>query len=80
MLKNSLVKLPSGLWGSGVWLIFFFNKFQSHNLLSNATKTKVMMFDPKTAGDHCVVTIKGQSVEQVTTYKYLGIHFDPAFQ
>ena len=46
------------------------------NLLINVKKTKEEILDPRLIGDHSPVTINGEIVEQVTTYKYLGVHFD----
>ena len=35
-----------------------------------------MIFDPKSVGDHSPVLINREGVEQVTSFKYLGIYFD----
>lgn len=48
----------------------------SNKLVLNATKTKEIIFDPKSIGNHTVVTLNGEAVEQVATFKYLGILFD----
>lgn len=53
--------------------IYSLHKRPQEQLLK-VLKTKEMNFDPKAVRD--VVSIKGQEVEQVLTYKYLGIHFD----
>ena len=51
-----------------------------HNLILNATKSKEMVFDPRSVGDHKPVSIKGQVVKQVTQFKYLGITLDCKLQ
>ena len=51
-----------------------------HNLILNATKTKEMVFHPRSVGDHKIVSIKGQLVKQVTQFKYLGITLDCKLQ
>lgn len=53
---------------------------ESHNLILNVLKTKEMNFDPEAVGDHSVVSIKRQEVEQVLMYKYLRIYFDSLLQ
>jgi hypothetical protein len=35
-------------------------------------KNEIMVFDPRSVGEHSPVLIKGERVELVTTYKYLG--------
>lgn len=52
----------------------------NHKLVLNVTKTKEMIFDPRGVGNHSSVTVKGQDIEQVMSYKYLGILLDPQFQ
>ena len=39
-------------------------------------KTKEIVFDPKSLGDHSPMFINGEGVEQVSSYKYLGVHLD----
>ena len=51
-----------------------------HNLTLNVNKTKEMIFDPRSIGDHSTLQIEGVLVEQVTTYKYLGIQLDCQLQ
>ena len=46
----------------------------------NATKTKEMVFDPRSVGNHKPVSIKGQVVKQVTQFKSLGITLDCKLQ
>ena len=43
----------------------------------NIKKTKEIVFDPRSLGDHSPILIHGERVEQVRSYKYLGIYFDP---
>ncbi len=47
-----------------------------NNLVLNVSKTKEIIFDPRSVGDHYPAIISGESVEQVTTHKYLGVMFD----
>lgn len=47
------------------------------NLILNIKKTKEIVFDPRSVGNHRPILIKGGRVEQVASYKYLGIFFDP---
>ena len=51
-----------------------------HNLMLNVKRTKEMVFDPRSVGDHSPVLINRKRDGQVTTYKYLGIHFDAQLQ
>lgn len=46
-------------------------------LLLNVSKTKEMIFDPRSIGNNNVVTINGEAVGQVTTSEYLGVMVDP---
>ena len=49
----------------------------SHFLLLNVKKTKELIFDfRKTDNYHESIIIKGETVERVSTYKYLGVIFD----
>lgn len=36
----------------------------------------LIMFDPKSIGDHSPVVIKDQNTAQVDSYRYLAIHID----
>lgn len=53
---------------------------KEHNQRLNEGKTKEMVFDPLSIGDHSPVLINGERFEQVTTCRYLGIHFDSQLQ
>ena len=46
----------------------------------NIKKTKEVVFDPRSVGDHSPVLINGERVQKVTPNKYLGIHFDSQLQ
>ena len=49
----------------------------SHFLLLNVKKTKELIIDfRKINNQHDSVTIKGETVERVSIYKYLGVYFD----
>ena len=49
----------------------------SNYLLLNVKKTKELVIDFRKAGkEHDPIIIKGEEVERVTTYKYLGVVFD----
>jgi len=49
----------------------------SHHLLLNVKKTKELIFDfRKTDNIHDSIVIKGEVVERVACYKYLGVVFD----
>lgn len=49
---------------------------ESNNLVLNVSKTKEIIFDPRSIGNQTLVTLNGEAVEQVATYKYLGVIFD----
>ena len=49
---------------------------ESNNLVLNGSKTKEIIFDPRSIGNHDLVNLNGEPVEQVSTYKYLGVVFD----
>ena len=49
---------------------------EGKNLILNVKKTKEIIFDPKSLGDHSPISIHGEVVEQVSSYKYLGVHLD----
>ena len=49
---------------------------EEQNLILNVKKTKEIVFDPRSIGDHSPILIHEEKVEQVTSYKYLGIYFD----
>ena len=42
-------------------------------------KTKEMVLDPRSVGDHNPVVIHDSPNEQVSSYKYLGVHLDDTF-
>ncbi len=42
---------------------------EEHNLVLNVKKTKEMVFDPRSTGDHSAVFMNEQRVEQVTVHK-----------
>jgi len=44
-----------------------------------ATKTVEMLLDPKSVADQSPVSIQGDSINQVTSFKYLGVHTDSDF-
>ena len=44
------------------------------------SKTKEIIFDPRAIGNHVLMTINGEAVEQVVSYKYLGVLFDSDFK
>ena len=53
------------------------NWCQDHNLLLNVKKTKELIFDFRKIKDPLLhVVINGETVEQVDTYKYLGVTID----
>lgn len=39
-------------------------------------KTKKIVFDSRSVGDHDPVSIHREVIEQVAAYKYLGVYFD----
>ena len=47
-----------------------------HYLQINTKKTEEIMMDPRSIGDHTVITIHGHDIKQVTSYKYLGVQID----
>lgn len=53
---------------------------EGYNLMFNVKKTKEMVFNPKSVGDHSPVLINRERVEHATTYKYLDIHFESQLQ
>ena len=54
-----------------------FNWCDNHFLLLNVKKTKEVIFDFRQKDNvHSNISIKGQEVERVKEYKYLGVVFD----
>ena len=54
-----------------------FTEWCAHNFPElNTQKTKEMIFDPILIFAHLPVVISNQTIEQVGSYKYLGIHID----
>ena len=48
---------------------------EDNNLILNTTKTKELIIDyRKKAGQHLPISIKGQVVEWVSSFRFLGIH------
>lgn len=48
-----------------------------HKLFINTKKTKVMVFSPTCPSlDNLIFNIRGENIEIVDTFKYLGYHFD----
>lgn len=39
-----------------------------------------MVLDPRSVGDHSCVVIHNSPIEQVNSYKYLGVHLDDTFR
>lgn len=51
--------------------------YLENNLLSlNLTKTKVMVFGNKDTSSHPKLVVKGKTIEEVTSFKHLGVHID----
>lgn len=48
----------------------------TNSLVLNERKTVEMIFDPRSVGDHSPVKIHGNIIEQVSSYKYLGVYMD----
>lgn len=48
----------------------------AHRLQINTSKTVEMVIDPHLVGDDSPLTIHGQVIEQVSSFKYLGVHID----
>lgn len=51
----------------------------ANHLILNVSKTKEMILDPRSVGDHSPVVIHDTHISQVSTYRYLGIHLDNTF-
>ena len=51
----------------------------AHHLTLNVNKTKELVLDPRLEGDHSPVVIHDSPIEQVSSYKYLGVHLDDTF-
>ena len=49
---------------------------KSHHLIVNVGKTEEIIFDPRCIGDHSPVFTESTPINQVTSYKYLGVHID----
>lgn len=47
-----------------------------NHLIVSVGKTKEMIVDPKSLGDYSPVIIQGNTIEQVDTFKYLGVVID----
>lgn len=65
----------------------YFNEVQSfvqwcddHHLIINARKTEEMLIDPKFLGDNLPLFIHNQKINQVCSYRYLGVHLDNLFK
>ncbi len=48
----------------------------AHKLQINISKTVEMLLDPGSVGDYGLVAIYGHEIEQVSSFKYLGVHID----
>lgn len=53
---------------------------KNHHLRLNSDKTKEMIFDPKMVGSHDPVIIDGKQIDQVNSFKYLGMYIDNNFK
>ena len=51
----------------------------AHYLSLNVKKTKELVLDPRSVGDHSPVVIHDSPIEQVSSYRYLGVHLDDTF-
>lgn len=47
-----------------------------HHLLINVKKTKEIIVDPRSTGDHTKIQNSNNEIERVTSCKYLGSHID----
>ena len=47
-----------------------------NHLMINAKKTEEIIIDPRSIGDHSVISINNNNISQVSSYKYLGVHID----
>ena len=54
----------------------WFTEWCTDNFLELDTKISEMIFDPKSVCTHLSVVISDQTIKQVGSYKYLGIHTD----
>ena len=50
-----------------------------NHLTINTKKTEEMVLDPKAIGDHTPLCIHGGTINQVSSYRYLGVHLDDCF-
>ena len=47
-----------------------------NHLLINTKKTEEIIIDPRSIGDHTGISVNSNSINQVSSYKYLGVHID----
>ena len=45
-------------------------------LLINTKKTEEGIMDPRSIGDHTIISIHNNDISQVSSYKYLGVQID----
>lgn len=50
-----------------------------NHLTINIKKTEEMVLDPKAIGDHTPLCIHGETINQVSSYRYLGVHLNSCF-
>ena len=47
-----------------------------HHLRINVNKTQEIIVDPRSIGDHSMIAVHDHNIEQVSSYKYLGVQID----
>ena len=47
-----------------------------NHLMINTKKTEEIIIDPRSIGDHTVISVNSNNISQVSSYKYLGVHID----
>lgn len=79
-LLNSNVHLQDLIYDTQIKLDLFVSKFQNDKLLLNEDKTVFIKFTPRVSNckESHLLRVKGKSLQQVSSTKFLGIYIDNA--
>ena len=72
----SLLKSSSNIVSHTSGVDKFIEWCDQHHLKINVNKTEEVIVDPRSIGDHSMITVHDHNIKQVSSYKYLGVQID----
>ena len=72
----SLLKSDSNILSHTAGVDKFIDWCDQHHLKVNVNKTEEVIIDPRSIGDHSMISVHDHNIKQVSSYKYLGVQID----